>query len=214
MSASLPSPVPTGRHSAASTPPSPHCCASTGRRNRRIPSLGHGSCQFISPNPQPRQRLRRPSRAAGNGLRVWPGSPRAGCCPARIPTAPLRLPPLPGEIEFPTHSNQSFGHGRFKANKDPSTAGLGDKCQQFVVIGDVDCGLCNLLLADPGGNHRVKETLDSVDIFLPLPHFSIQIDTNHNYNDNHNQHPVGSNCQHNSPFLSGNLGTPLRMAVR
>jgi len=99
MGASLPSPVPTGRHSAASTPPSPHCCASTGRRNRRIPSLGHGSCQFISPNPQPRQRLRRPSRAAGNGLRVWP------VCHEQDAARPGYLRPRSDFLLFPARLN-------------------------------------------------------------------------------------------------------------
>lgn len=80
-------------------------------------------------------------------------------------------------------------------------------------IGEVDYGLYTPLLAGPGGTHHVKNTLDSVNILFHLLHFSIHIDTNHSYNDNHNQRPGRRNPQHKSPFLCGTPRILLRIAT-
>lgn len=53
-------------------------------------------------------------------------------------------------------------------------------------LGDADCGPFNPVLADPGGNHRATDTLDSVNSLFYLENFSIHIDAKDSYNDNHN----------------------------
>ncbi len=67
---------------------------------------------------------------------------------------------------------------------------------------------------DPGGHRHVTEMRGARNIFSPLLQFSISVDAKHGRNDDDNQSPVGSHCQHSSPVYEARETVTNRRPLR